>query len=488
MTTLPFDGTVVGIATDDELRSLFALSPALHCIAGADGYFKRVNPAFTKTLGYTEPELLARPFIEFVHPDDRESTLREVLNLSTGISAVHFDNRYRHANGSYRRLLWNANPVPEQGLMYATAFDITEKKHADMTNQVLLDTIPDSVIVTDHEGKILRANPATEILFAYSPDELVGLSIEVLIPVRFRDKHRQHRSVYAKNPRPRLMGEGTNLVGLRKDGSEFPAEISLGTTESGADQTAICVVRDISAKEKRENDLELSKRQILGDERQLQALAARLTLAEENERRRIARDLHDDVGQTLLAAKLSLDELLHDGLSEDKNSSAREAQELVQNAIRSMRSLIFDVSSAALYDVGLGAALQSLCERAERQSDIRFQPPENVSGTPIPESKRVILYRAGRELIHNIVKHSQARTAKLSLAHSGNFVKLTVEDDGRGFDVASVRGGNARKGFGLFSIDQQLRPIGGKLETTSTPGSGTCVELIVPIDGGEETI
>ena len=182
-----------------------------------------------------------------------------------------------------------------------------------------------------------------------------------------------------------------------------------------------------------------------------------------------------------------MDELLDDGLAPDKNSSAREAHELVQNAIRSMRSLIFDVSSAALYDVGLGAALQSLCERAERQSGIRFHPPESVRGNPIPEATRVILYRAGRELIHNIVKHSQARTAGLSLSLSGNLVKLTVEDDGRGFDVASVCGGNARTGFGLFSIDQQLRPIGGKLETTSTPGSGTCVELIVPIDGGEET-
>ncbi len=349
---------------NDGLERLFALSPALLCIAGADAYLRRVNPAFQEKLGYTETELLSRSFIEFVHPDDREATLNELHKLSNGTSAVHFENRCRHANGSYRWFLWNTSPVAEEGLAYATAIDITERKQAD---------------------------------------------------------------------------------------------------------------------EKYRNLQQESAQKFAADERKLQALANRLVLAEENERRRIARGLHDDVAQSLLAAKMGVDELEGD-LTGDRRSLAREVQQLLKHAIRSTRSLSFDLASEALYDVGLGAAMQSLCERAEQQSGIEFLPPEGLKGNPIPESVRIILYRAGRELIRNIVKHSKARTAGLSLTLSGGLVRLTVQDDGCGFDVVQQRQGwDAKSGFGLFSIVQQLRPIGGMLKILSTPESGTRAIVIVPL-------
>jgi len=344
------------------LERLFELSPALLCIAGMDGYFKRVNPAFHSALGHTEADLLAQPFIEFVHPDDREATLNEVGKLSTGIPAVHFENRYRHADGSYRWLLWNTTPVAEEGLLYATALDITQRKQRQRELQETQD------LVVENEGR-------------------------------------------------------------------------------------------------------------------LQALAARLVVAEEGERRRIARGLHDDVGQTLLAAKLSLGELLDQDAPGERDSSAQELQRLLDRAIQTTRNLTFDLASEALYEVGLGAALQSECERAEQLSGIRFHPPDAIGGNPIPEAMRVILFRAGRELIHNVVKHSGARTAKISLSLDGSLIRLTVEDDGRGFDVARR---DPRTGFGLFSIGQQLHPIGGKLEIVSSPESGTRAVATVPFDAEGE--
>lgn len=348
----------------DALERLFLLSPAMLCIADTDAYFRRVNPAFKECLGYTETELLSRSFLEFIHPDDRDATLSEVRKLSTGRRAVHFENRYRHANGSYRWLLWNTAPVAKEGLLYATALDITERKRADER--------------------------------------------------------------------------------LRK-------------------------FQQASARRFSEN------------ERKLQALANRLVLAEENERRRIARGLHDDVGQILLIAKMAVDEL-EGNLIGDERSAVREVQELLDNAVRSTRSLTFDLASEALYDVGLGAAMQSLCERAQKQSGIKFQPPESLHGNPIPESVRVILYRVGRELIQNIVKHSRAQTAKLSLTLRDGLVRLTVEDDGCGFDVTKQRQDwNAKSSFGLFSIEQQLRPLGGQLEIHSTPQCGTRAIVTFPL-------
>jgi signal transduction histidine kinase len=313
---------------------------------------------------------MSRQFTEFVHPDDREPTLSIVEKLAGGAPAVNFENRYRHANGSYRWLLWNTAPVAEEGLLYATAIDITERKKAD-------------------------------------------------------ERYRKLR--------------------------------------------------------------EESAQQVKDDERQLQALANRLVLAEETERLRIARGLHDDVGQSLLAAKMGVEEL-EGSLTGDSRSLAVEVRQLLENAIRSSRTLTFELASAVLYDVGLGAAMQSLCERAEQNSGIQFHPPEVSNRSPVPEQTRVILYRAGRELIQNVVKHSHARTARLTLTVDDGVVRLSLHDDGRGFDVAEWQHRwAAESGFGLFSIVQQLRPIGGDLEIISTPDNGTRAIVSVPLAVGAVT-
>lgn len=106
----------------------FSLSLDMLCIAGMDGYFKRLNPSFTRIFGYSTDELLARPFLDFVHPDDRPATVAEVEKLSSGAPTIHFENRYRCQNGEWRWLSWNAQPVAEEGLLYAIARDITDQK------------------------------------------------------------------------------------------------------------------------------------------------------------------------------------------------------------------------------------------------------------------------------------------------------------------------------------------------------------------------
>ncbi len=109
-----------------EFQKFFDVSLDMLCIAGTDGYFKRVNPAFERTLGWREDELVSQPFTSFVHPDDVEATLREVEKLSQGIPTVSFENRYRCRDGSYKRLLWTSQPEPETGRLYAVARDISE--------------------------------------------------------------------------------------------------------------------------------------------------------------------------------------------------------------------------------------------------------------------------------------------------------------------------------------------------------------------------
>lgn len=115
-------------ATEEELDRLFSLSLDLLCIAGVDGFFKRINPSFERVLGYSREELLSRSFLEFVHPDDRASTIKEVENLAQGRPTVDFHNRYLASDGTYRWLAWQASPLPSLGMIYAVARDITEQR------------------------------------------------------------------------------------------------------------------------------------------------------------------------------------------------------------------------------------------------------------------------------------------------------------------------------------------------------------------------
>ena len=116
-----------------ELDRFFTLSLDLMCVAGFDGYFKRLNPAWERALGYTVEELLARPYLEFVHPDDRSPTTTEADRLSDGLGVMRFENRYRHKNGTYRWLEWAAVPYPDEQEIYAAARDVTDRKEATET-------------------------------------------------------------------------------------------------------------------------------------------------------------------------------------------------------------------------------------------------------------------------------------------------------------------------------------------------------------------
>ena len=137
----------------EELNNIFNLSLDMICIAGFDSYFKRLNPAFSKTLGYSDEELLSKPFLEFVHPDDKASTLAEVEKIASGVDTLEFTNRYRCKDGSYKWLMWTAKPVIEMEIMYAVGHDLTERKKTEEELLKYRDHLEDLV-----EERTTRAN------------------------------------------------------------------------------------------------------------------------------------------------------------------------------------------------------------------------------------------------------------------------------------------------------------------------------------------
>ncbi len=234
-----------------EMARFFELSLDLFCLAGLDGYFKQINQNFTRVLGYTTEQLLARPFIEYVHPDDRDQTQLQMVKLSQGLPVVQFENRYRDLWGNYKWFEWTSKSVPEEGIVFAVAREITKRKHLEQRLQAIVESSPVAMVITDKGGLITQVNQESERLFGYERDELIGRPVEILIPERFRQGHPALRNSFLANPAVRH-GSGRELWGLRKDGTEIPIELGLSPLETEGGIFVISVITDVTESKRQE--------------------------------------------------------------------------------------------------------------------------------------------------------------------------------------------------------------------------------------------
>ncbi|OGC79928.1 MAG: hypothetical protein A2145_05370, partial [candidate division Zixibacteria bacterium RBG_16_40_9] len=240
---------------EEENRNFFTLSLDMLCIAGFDGYFKKLNPSWEKTLGFTMEDLCAKPFIEFVHPEDREKTIAEAQKLSTGIDVISFENRYLCKDGSYKWILWNSASSLKEELIYASARNITERKQAEEKFRLVVESAPCGMLMINEQGKILLVNSRTEKLFGYQREELIGQPVELLVPEHLRGKHFENRKTFFTQPSTRLMGVGRDLYGICKNGEKIPVEVGLSPVQSGREVLVLATIVDISERKQAEENL-----------------------------------------------------------------------------------------------------------------------------------------------------------------------------------------------------------------------------------------
>ena len=216
---------------------------------------------------------------------------------------------------------------------------------------------------------------------------------------------------------------------------------------------------------------------------QLSLLTSQLTLMEEAERRKIAVELHDNIGQILACANLKLGEL-SESSSGEVRETAKQIHNLIEQSIKYTRSLTFELCPPILYEMGLEAAVEWLGEEIQKKHGITFSLSDDKKAKPLHEEVRIILFQSVRELLHNVVKHSKAGGVTVSIRKTDHSIEITVEDDGIGFNASRINSGSfITPGFGLFSIHERVKNIGGRLVIQSQPGSSTRITLTAPLKG-----
>lgn len=353
----------------------------------------------------------------------------------------------------------------------------------------VLDQSSDGVLLFDPDDlRIREANPSICRILRYRRDELLAL--------RYGDLLAADQDIAAENVR-RIRHDKIPFVGERelrkKDGALIAVEVSAGLVETGGRQLMMASVRDLTERKRTEAELQRHRQDLeaLVVERtaQLRSLAAELTIAEERERRSIAQDLHDDLGQTLSVIKLrltSLDISDRTAWTGDLTLQIQQLENMVDRANRSIHSLSIQLSPPMLYESGLVTALEWLSE--EMLHTYGLNAHIYCDGTPplLDATLSSLLFRIVRELLINVSKHAMVDAAEVTIVSGGNNLVITVADDGIGFDGEQWLTPSADGGYGLFSVRERVHYFGGDLEIDSQPGSGTMVVMTLPLDRAKQ--
>jgi two-component system sensor kinase len=363
------------------------------------------------------------------------------------------------------------------GVLVAAREVLTADTRAEATEArlaAIVDSAMDAVITVDDAQNIVLFNRAAEQVFGVRRDEAIGSSLDRFIPQRFRGTHRHHVEQFGKTGvTSRRMGDVTTLWALRPDGSEFPIEASISQAAEGGRRYFTVILRDITLRKQHED--ELGRRQ-----QELRELSARVQEAREEEKTRIARELHDELGQLLTALKMDLSWMRErlEG-SEALGAKAAEMSRMLDQTVTATRRISADLRPLMLDDLGLADAAQWLVDDFAKRTGIeaRIEIPERETLETLPKALSTALYRAVQESLTNIARHSGAKRAWVVFAAEDGALQVEIEDDGRGIAPADLA---KARSLGLKGMRERIAYLGGDLDIGRAPRGGTRLRVKVP--------
>lgn len=567
------------------------------------------SPRMYEQLGYESGDMphIGEEFFEMIHPDERPHAKAMFLNHLKNRTAYEVEFRLRTKSGKYRwfkstgQARWNDKG--EAVLMVGSHEDIHEKKisekllrKSEERFRTVIEHDPNATLLVNGNGGIeLHSDRAVEV-FGYDHEELSGMSIHQLLPEALDKKHRTHFENYMKAPDARMMGQGMNLKGRRKNGELFWVEVGLSPLKISGEQFVMAVATDISKRREAEDALKESHRRmnalinnlpgisyrclndanwsmeyisaacleitgydcsdfygnpgnisfgelihkddqedmwdqvqqairekrsyrviyriidrrgrekwlweqgngVFDDADDVQALEGcifditpvvrnqerakgAIYTAEDNERRRIAGEIHDGLQQTLSVSALNLQYLDSEIGKFSSECKVRyfKSRDYLEKGIRESRQIAHRLMPKAIHDVGLNKALEDLVNETRSLSEINCSYYCNLTRR-LDEKTEVGLFRMTQEALNNILKYAKAKKVSVQLIGFENEIQLLIEDDGIGFDKNKLD--LYKTGFGLTGMKNRINSLSGNLLIDSKPGHGTSIVARIPVN------
>ena len=486
--------------SEDRYRNLVGNLQTGVLLLDPQGKVLLVNDRAVELLGASREQLVGQNLLDTdwnaVHEDGAPllpgdhpvarciATRAPVLDVTMGI--------FRPRTQDRRWLLVSANPRlnPDGSLreVICTASDITRRKHVEleliagrealresvMHTQAILDNVVDAVITINRHGVIESFNRAATSIFGHSAKEAVGHNVSMLMPDHDRLHHDGYLQHYHDTGETRVIGKTREMQARRKDGQVFPVSLAVSRISYLGQVTYIGLIRDITERARAAEALEEKSRQ-------LRSLSRRVLEAQETERRRVAHELHDELGQSLTAIKINLQsrERFKDRSPTELNA---ENLRIVEAALQHVRRLAVALRPSVLDDLGLIPALRGIAEQTAARSgfEVHFQPA--LPAGRLPPDVETACFRIVQEALTNITRHARAQRVDIDLFHDGDALVLGIHDDGCGFEVAAVRErASAGDSIGLLGMKERATLLGGQLDIESIPGMGSTVRMRCPL-------
>jgi PAS domain S-box-containing protein len=454
---------------------------------GTDFVFRDLNAASQKMEKTSRENVIGRRVTE-VFPGVKAMGLLEVFNRvwKTGKPEHHPTALYK----DNRLSSWRENYIYKlpSGEIVAAYDDVTERQAAleqlkEERNllRTLIDHIPDGIYVKDTNSHFILYNKAiAEYWGDKCQTNLIGKTDFDILPQAAAQNYFDEEQKVMTTNQPLINREGTCSDSTGNLHHFLTTKVPLHDTH-GNIAGIVGVNHDITT-------IKIFETKLLDYQKQLKRLASRLITVEEQERRRIAGEIHDEISQTLAIAKIKLDKLRHSPLPKTIIPEIEEVTRFIEQVIQETRTLTFDLSNPILYELGFEMAVAEwLTENVGEKHGIATELQDDGQPKPLGNDLKATLFRNTRELLTNCIKHASAKNITVKLCRIDDTIQVIVEDNGIGFDPAQLKTTGKKPKFGLFSIRENLENTGGHFEIDSKPGAGCRAIMTAPIESQNDT-
>jgi PAS domain S-box-containing protein len=458
-------------------------------------FLEWITGAFTRDLGYTAEELNEKGLFSIVHPDDMQSITEIISQLGTNERTVREIRLISRSGATIWGRFYSSVSRDAEGkitYVYGAGQNVTDRKEAEEALQdreralteserrfrALIENSSEAIMLWQADATISYVTPSTARVLGYAENELIGRSV-------FDSIHRDDATALRHAFDFCVENPGKNVRGLfrvmRKDGTwRWIEGVGKNLLADPAVNAVVSTFRDVTERVNAEQELKSSLELLQKVDSERRDLLARLVNAQEEERERIALDIHDESIQVMTAISMRLEVLERRITDPAVAESARQLQDSVRRCVASLRELIFEVHPHALEQYGLVPALRQLLDKASREIGMTYEFEDNLKGEP-PSDLRLVLYRICQESLTNILKHARASRVDMRLVEEEGGIRGTIGDDGVGFFPDEEASQPSAGHLGLAAMRARAETAGGWWKVDSTPGQGTKINFWVPI-------